>query len=303
MVVYMKYKIENILEKITKQILPACKSKHEAEQQAKWLLEELTQKKYAHLVAQKEFSLNEKQEKKLNEWINLRVNEKKPIQYIIGYIPFLNLKIKTKPPILIPRPETEEWTNWLIKKLKDVKINTFPKEIRILDIGTGSGCIALSLAKNLPDSFVIGTDINPKAIELAQENKILNNVENVKFMVSNFYNNLDSEYKFDIIVSNPPYICEYEWDNLDETIKKWEDKKALVANKDCLHAYKIIISEAKSHLRENYNLEKDNIDRIFLEIGENQSKDIKILFVKNTFKNISFFKDLEGKQRVISARF
>ena len=304
------YQIIDLINSVKKQLIQACKTKHEAEQQAIWMLEEITKKSHVLLLAEKEINLTKEDAEKLNEWIRQRVEEKKPLQYILGFIPFLNLKIKTVPPILIPRPETEEWVDWLIKKLKNVS-----GEIRILDIGTGSGCIALGLAKNLPNAFVTGIDINPKAITLAEQNLELNNITseetfnvNVKFIVSDFYNNLDSKYKFDIIVSNPPYICNDEWLKLDDTVKNWEDKGALVAQHktsfvDCLYAYKTIINEAKKHLRQNENLQKNKINIIFLEMGVGQEKDLILLFEKNGYRNIEFFEDLEGKQRVISARF
>lgn len=292
------YQTIDLINTIKEQLTPACKTKHEAEQQAIWMLEEITKKSHVTLLAEKEVNLKKEDTEKLNEWIRQRVEEKKPLQYIFGFVPFLNLKIKTVPPILIPRPETEEWVDWLIKKLKNIK-----GKIRILDIGTGSGCIALGLAKNLPNAFVTGIDINPKSITLAKQNSELNNIKNVKFLVSDFYNNLDTKYEFDIIVSNPPYICNDEWLKLDDTVKNWEDKGALVATNDCLYAYKMIISEAKKHLKPNENLDKHKINQIFLEMGAGQEKDLTLLFEKNGYKNIGFFEDLEGKQRVISARF
>ncbi len=297
----MKYIIIDLINSIKEKLINACKTEHEAEQQAVWMLEEITKKKHAILLSEKEIILTTEDDEKLNEWIRQRVEDKKPLQYIFGYVPFLNLKIKTRQPILIPRPETEEWVDWLIKKLSPLIQNK--SEIRILDIGTGSGCIALGLAKNIPNAFVTAIDINPDAITLAKENKELNNVENVKFIVSDFYKNLDSKYKFDIIVSNPPYICNDDWKQLDDTVKNWEDKKALVAKNDCLSAYKIIINSAKIMLRQNKELAKYNINEIFLEIGEGQGEGVTLLFEKSMFKNIEFFVDLEKKRRVISASF
>lgn len=295
----MKYQIADLINDIKEKLTPACSSRHEAEQQAIWMLEEITNKKETTLLIEKEITLSRDVENKLNEWIEQRVLDKKPLQYIFGYVPFLNLKINVEKPILIPRPETEEWVDWLIKKLKPLNMN----EIRILDIGSGSGCISLALAKNLPNSFVIGVDINPNAIKLAQENQKLNNIINAKFIQSDFYNNLDSKYKFDIIVSNPPYICENEWKNLDETVKLWEDKAALVAKNDCIDSYRIIIGNAKLFLRQNEILQKNKINCLFLEIGQTQGEDVKSLFVINGFKNIEIYQDLEQKQRWVSAGF
>lgn len=296
----MKYYLEKLICEKTKILLPACNSKHEAKQETIWMLEEITNKKQIYFEINKTIELSDIQINKLNKWIKQRTIEKKPLQYILGFVPFLNLKIKTKTPILIPRPETEEWVNFAISKIKNVNINN---KIKILDLCTGSGCIALSLAKNIPNSFVIGTDINPKAIELAKENQTLNKIKNIKFIQSDYYNNLNPKFKFNIIVSNPPYVCNEEWLKLEDTIKLWEDKKALVANKDCLLAYKNIINNAKLFVKENKKQEKFSKNKIFLEIGESQAKDISILFEKNLFKNIKIFKDLSQKSRMISASF
>jgi release factor glutamine methyltransferase len=294
----MKYNLKKLISQNTENLLSACNSKHEAKQQVIWMLEEIKKEKQVNFLIKEEIDLNNEQINILNEWINLRVVKKKPLQYILGYVPFLNLKIKTVSPILIPRPETEEWVNFVITKLKTANIN---REIKILDLCTGSGCIGLSFAKNIPNSFVIGTDINPKAIQLAQENQKLNKINNIKFIQSDFYNNLDSKHKFDIIVSNPPYVCEEEWFKLEDTVKLWEDKNALVANNDCLYAYKNIINNAKLFIKKNKKLQESKINSIFLEIGKSQAKDICFLFEKSALKNIAVFSDLSQNDRMISA--
>jgi len=292
----MKQNLINFINKIKKNLLISCDSEHEAEQQAWWILEEITKKNKTKLLLKDEIELNDEQIETINNWINQRVKEHKPLQYIFGYLNFLNLKILVEPPILIPRPETEDWINFLIKKLEKIKT----EKLSILDIGTGSGCIALALGKNFPNFNITGIDINEKAIILATKNKELNNIKNVNFIISNFYENLENK-KFDIIVSNPPYICENEWENLDKTVKDWEDKKALVANQDCLHAYKIIINNAKNHLLQTEILIKNNINNLFIEIGKDQENDIKILLETNGFINICFRKDLVGVIRLIHA--
>lgn len=294
----MKQNLINFINKIKKSLLVGCESEHEAEQQAWWILEEITKKNKAKLLLKDEIELNDEQIKTINSQINQKIKEHKPLQYILGHVDFLNLKILVEPPILIPRPETEDWVSFLIKELNKVK----NEKINILDIGTGSGCIALALGKNFPNFTITGTDINENAIKLATKNKELNNIKNVTFISSDFYKNLENK-KFDIIVSNPPYVCENEWENLDKTVKDWEDKKALVANEDCLHAYKIIINNAKNYLLQTETLIKNNINNLFIEIGKDQENDIKILLETNSFANICFFKDLEGITRLIHTLF
>lgn len=291
--------IFQLIKIIQKQLVPACKTKNEAEQQAIWMLEELTQKKYAQLILNKKIILTNNQNNILTKWIKERTEHNKPIQYIFGSLDFLNLKLKVKHPILIPRPETEEWVNFIIEKLK--KLDPTTSNITILDIGTGSGCIALSLAKNLPNSIVTGIDINPEAIKLAKENKTLNKVKNVNFLISNFYENLKHK-KFDIIISNPPYVCENDWKKLDKTVKNWEDKNALVAKNNCLYAYQAIISEAQFYLNRKNNDKNTFFPNIFIEIGKGQEADIKLLLETNGFKNIKYHQDLNKIIRMISAK-
>src|SRR3989338_4187569 len=127
------------------------------------------------------------------------IEENRPIQYIIGNTDFLDLKIKVKEPILIPRSETEEWVNNLLNKFKNFENH----KLKIVDIGTGTGCIAIALAKFFKNSEIFAIDINPVALELAQENAELNKIKNIKFVESDLFSNFDE--KVDIIVSNPPY--------------------------------------------------------------------------------------------------
>ncbi|MBD3231070.1 peptide chain release factor N(5)-glutamine methyltransferase [Candidatus Dependentiae bacterium] len=303
----MKVTITNFIKNLSEQLFTVCSTKKEATQQAWWMLEELTTKKKAQLLVYKEIELTKEQQKKMNLWIQQRIKKQKPIQYIFGHITFCNLEIAVESPILIPRPETEEWCYWLIKKFKSLKNQKF----NILDLGTGSGCIALALAKNLPNSIIIGTDINPQAIKLAEKNKRLNKIQNAYFIQSDFYKNIDFELKnkrlhidkFDLIVSNPPYISKDEWENLEDVIKFWEDKKALVTNKDGLAAYEKIITNAKSYLKFNEILNKNRIPQIILELGKNQENQVKKMLKKQNFINIKIYKDLNGKNRWISAFF
>ncbi len=304
-------KIQDLKDKL----IPACSTEHEAEQQAIWMLEELTQKTYSEILQKQEIEITKSQQIKLDNWIEQRVKEQKPIQYIFGHILFGDLDLVLESPILIPRPETEEWCFWLIEKLKKVEKH----QINILDLGTGTGCIALSLAKALPNSVVVGVDINEKAIALAEKNKKINKIENAYFIKSDFYKNIEQELstqelstqelknkkidvnKFDLIVSNPPYITPKDWEHLDNVVRKWEDKRALVADNG-LAAYKEIVFGAKKWLNLGENaikLEKLHIPKIVLELGKGQENAVKQLLEEQNFTKIEFFKDLNNINRWI----
>ena len=291
----MKNKVTKLIQNIKQSLLPVCQTPHEAEQQAWWLLEELTKKNESQLLTEESFSLSEQQEKTLNEWIMQRTINNKPIQYILEHVPFCNIDIFVKPPILIPRPETEECTLWIIKKIEKLK----DKKLNILDLCTGSGCIALALAKELPNANITGTDINPKAIELAKKNMAHNNIKNATFLLSDFYSTLNT--KFDLIVSNPPYVSQDEWNTLNPTIKEWEDPKALVADNNGLSAFEKIIKNARYYLKENKDLKEQNIPQIILEIGKGQENSVKALLLQENFKNINIFCDLSGTNRWVTA--
>ena len=295
----MNFKINSLIKDIKTKILSCCQSEHEAEQQAWWMIEELTKKNKSTLILEKKIDLAKNQEQTLYKWINQRTIEKKPLQYILGHVPFCNLDILLKPPILIPRPETEELACWLIKKLN--KVNK--EKLNILDICTGTGCIALALAKELPNSTVLGTDINKEAIKLAKKNKLHNKIKNSFFLISDFYSNINKDKKFDLIVSNPPYITKEEFENLNDTIKNWEDPNALIANKKGLASFEEIIKNSKNYLKSNNNFKKLNIPQIILEIGKNQENEVKKLLIKDNFININIFPDLKGINRWITASF
>jgi release factor glutamine methyltransferase len=263
-------------------------------QEAWWLLEHVTGKTQSMLIVSSNFTLNETEKKDLKEALHQITVEAKPLQYILGSVPFCNLDILVEPPILIPRPETEEWSTWLIKKLHD---STF-KKISILDLCCGTGCIGLALAKALPNSQVIGLDINPKAIDLAQKNKLHNAIENITFIKSDLYEALPKENQFDLTLSNPPYIREEEYEGLERSVTQWEDKKALTAENEGLEFYEKIIKKAHLYLKKEISISP----RIVLEFGLNQSEQIKDLLLAYDFSNVKIARDYAGKPRWISGQ-
>jgi len=276
--------------KISKKLEGFFKNKEEAFQTAWLLLENITQKTKTKLLQQKSFSLSAPVQQKLDYLIFQITVKNKPLAYILGYVPFLGLKILVEKPILIPRPETEEWTQKLIDHLKTKKI----KELKILDLCAGTGCIALALANALPKSKVLATDISKKAIKLGKNNKKINSIKNIEFIESDLYQNIDKNLKFDLIVTNPPYITENDFINLSPKIKDWEDPVAFLGGKDGLKIIKKIIDETPEHMeRKKMNPE------LWVEIGWNQANEVKKLFAAAGFKNFYILKDFAAKDRVV----
>lgn len=212
----------------------------------------------------------------------------KPIQYIIGETLFYNVTIMVNEHVLIPRQETEELVDWIIKDYKYEK-----KTIRIMDIGTGSGCIAIALAKNIPQSKVLAIDISAEALLVAKNNAEINEVEiNVKRMNILECKQMSEEY--DVLVSNPPYITQSEKVMMHQNVRNYEPASALfVSDKHPLIYYEAICNFAQQHLK------KKGI--LYLEINERFGKNIVQLLKKASFTNVTLRKDLNGKDRMIKA--
>lgn len=265
-------------------------------------------------------TLTEKNTKDIGEILRRRA-KREPLQYIIGFVEFHGLKIKVGQGVLIPRPETELLAEEAIKavqhsvssgdsprrafsvqrKSKDSELQTSNSELRILDLCTGSGCLALAIAKHFPDAEVYGTDISKDAIRYANENASLNNIRNVTFLKGSLFEPLKQimfsdvqSFKFDVIVSNPPYIRSDDMPNLQPEINKWEPRNALDGGEDGLSYYRAILSEAPKYLMLN--------GVIFLEIGEGQAAEVSEIAMQNCFRNISVIKDYSGIERIITAR-
>ena len=208
-----------------------------------------------------------------------------PIQYLIGYVNFYGYKIKVNENVLIPRYETEYLVEKTIKYAKEL----FNSKIDILDLGTGSGCIAITLAKEL-DSNVTGIDISNKALELAELNSIENNT-NIKFINNNMLDNINDKY--DLIISNPPYISKNE--TIMEMVEKYEPHNALYADNEGLYYYEEILKKISNNLKPKF--------LIAFEIGYLQANSIKE--IANKYLNniiISVEKDLQEKDRYIFIR-
>lgn len=229
-----------------------------SEQEAWWMLQHITSKTRITLLHESASLLSQEQLQTIDLWIQKLTTESIPLSYLIGSVPFLNLTIKVRAPILIPRPETEEWVAILIQELQPhaSQITT------ILEIGTGSGCIALALGKAFAHATIIAVDINPNALKLAQENADLNKITNVTFIESDLFSFSSSSDvirgsihpqspTFDLIVSNPPYIDTMHKDTMMPQVLQWEDEHALFAQDNGLHLIKEIIKHARQHLNNN----------------------------------------------------
>lgn len=211
----------------------------------------------------------------------------KPIQYIIGETEFCDLKFKVNENVLIPRPETSELVMNIVNRQKTKD----KRQLSILDIGTGSGCIAISLAKRIPNSKVYALDISEKALAVAKENAI-NNDADITFIHDDILSlNNKIETKFDIIVSNPPYVRELEKAEMRDNVLNWEPHNALfVSDSDPLIFYRNILEFAKNNLNQD--------GEIWFEINEYLGKEMTDLCKGYDFSDIEIFKDFRGKERI-----
>ncbi|MDP5199682.1 peptide chain release factor N(5)-glutamine methyltransferase [Flavobacterium sp. DG2-3] len=214
-----------------------------------------------------------------------------PIQYLLGKTNFYGLDFEVNENVLIPRPETEELVEWIINENAGSEKS---KKIKILDIGTGSGCIAISLAKNLPNAEVFGIDVSKKAIETAKRNAITNNVD-VTFMLLNILETEEFTCQFDIIVSNPPYVRNLEKEEIKKNVLDYEPHLALfVEDNDPLVFYRKIASLAHKSLREN--------GKLYFEINQYLGKEMFELLENMKFKDIELRKDIYDNDRMTSCK-
>jgi release factor glutamine methyltransferase len=244
--------MNNLIKQLIQQILPICKTPTLAEQEAWWLLEAVTHKSKSQ-VLNGHVTLTPQERDHLAILVTQRVREHKPLQYLLGSVPFCGLTINVRPPILIPRPETEEWVTWLIDVYHKAGIATFTA----LDLCTGTGCIGLALAKHFPLATVVGVDSNADAIALACENKCNNNLNNITFVTSNLYAALSSTFTSNLIVSNPPYLSSDEYDQLDADVRMWEDRDALVGGHNGMLFYREILQGVPKFLQPLPSLMQD----------------------------------------------
>ena len=223
-------------------------------------------------------------------WDSLLAQLKKevPIQYLLGKTNFYGLDFEVNENVLIPRPETEELVEWIINENSKAEKS---KTIKILDIGTGSGCIAISLAKNIPNARVYAMDVSKKAIETAKRNAI-NNKTDVTFILQDVLNAEVLKCNFDIIVSNPPYVRNLEKEEIKKNVLDYEPHLALfVEDNDALIFYRKIAALAQNNLLED--------GQLYFEINQYLGDEMKDLLEKMNFKNIELRKDIYDNDRMI----
>ncbi|EAR00426.1 peptide chain release factor N(5)-glutamine methyltransferase [Maribacter sp. HTCC2170] len=236
------------------------------------------------LALQPSLIIKKEEEQPLFEALS-QLKLERPIQYILGLTQFMNLEFKVNENVLIPRPETEDLVRWIVSDLEHGK-----SEINILDIGTGSGCIAVSLAKLLPNSKVYALDISNKALEVAKKNAILNQVE-VEFLQADVLTLKELHLKFDVIVSNPPYVRMLEKTEMNKNVLDNEPELALfVEDNDALVFYRKIVDFAKENLDQNGSL--------YFEVNQYMGEETKSL-LKSYFSEVELRKDIFGNNRML----
>ncbi len=248
------------------------------------LLSEITGFDYTGLLVNKYTIFSEKQNDLLNIYIR-ELKMKRPIQYVLGYSEFCGLKFRVDERVLIPRPETEELVEWIVSESKPHSL--------ILDIGTGSGCIPVSLKYLLPTSIVSACDISAEALKLAAINAAENQVD-VFFFQCDVLADFAHEMKYDVIVSNPPYIPLAEMAEMDPHVVEYEPYIALfVPDNDPLLFYKRIAEYAQVHLNEG--------GRLYLEMHRKFARDFVAFLRSLNFSEVELRNDIHGNERMVRA--
>jgi release factor glutamine methyltransferase len=222
---------------------------------------------------------------------------REPLQYIIGYEEFLGLKLIVGPGVLIPRPETEFMADHAIQQF-----TVHSSQFTVLDVCTGSGCLALAVAREFPYAKVYGSDISETAIQYAKKNAETNGIKNVKFLTGSLFEppgKLSAVNRqlltFDLIISNPPYIKRDDIQCLQSEIRDWEPLIALDGGADGLEFYRELIPAARDYLN------KDG--RIIFELGIGQAERIAEMLSYSGYSQIETAEDLAGIERIIQARW
>lgn len=270
--------------------LSALYEQREAANIADLVIEHLTGQRKIDRITKKKFLINDQQREKLGRMTtDLLAN--KPVQYVLSEAWFMNMKLFVNEHVLIPRPETEELVDWIIKDIDKAGM----KSISLLDIGTGSGCIPISIKKMRADIHTSAIDVSDDALNVAKTNVTQQNTA-IDFQLINFLNETEwnSLGKYNIIVSNPPYIKSSEATSMNDNVLKFEPHIALfVPDNDALIFYNKIAKFGTTHLKKDGN--------IYVEINEALGEQVICLFETYSYKNIELRKDMQGKDRMIKA--
>jgi release factor glutamine methyltransferase len=256
---------------------------------ARILVEEVTGKPYKWLLMNPMAAFDDQEFQRWNEFAT-RLLQGEPVQYLIGKAAFCGLSLLVNPDVLIPRPETEELVAWVLERLQG-KLTP-----AVLDLGTGSGCIALAVAHSLPEALVVGVDLSDAAVSIATENARLNGITS-KFRSLDMLAAGISEFEgVDLIVSNPPYIPESEWRSLDENVRAYEPSLALkVPDSDPLRFYHKVSERSRHWLKEE--------GWLFFEIHEQFGSEVEALLTGLGYASIETRKDMRGRDRMVCAQW
>lgn len=252
-------------------------------QEIEWLLCDLLQLKRIDLYLKFEDIINKSKLKKLKSWIKRRI-EREPLQYITGKVEFYGLKFISTPQALIPRPETE--------RLVDITLNSLKKipEPKILEIGTGSGCVSIAVSNKKPRANILSLDISKNALELAEINAKSNNCKNINFLEMDFLSEIPDD-KFDILISNPPYISQKEIKNIMPEVKNYEPRIALTDFEEGLNFYYRIAKVGRTLIPNGI---------IILEVGlGNHPQKVFSLFKEAGFDQLELIKDYNNNERIL----
>ncbi|MBI4653991.1 MAG: peptide chain release factor N(5)-glutamine methyltransferase [Nitrospirae bacterium] len=299
----------NILDKVTKTL--KCHGVEYAQKEAKALIKEGLNISDVEIYRDNS-ECNEEQLSIIEEMLKRRVS-REPLQYVLGYEEFLGLRILVGQGVLIPRPETELMAEQAVKTVKSEKLKvksyedknssliTHHSSLNILDLCTGSGCLALAIAKAFPDAQVYGADISEVAVMYAKENARLNYMNNVTFLkgdlfepIKKFLTSQFSLLTFDLIISNPPYIKTADIKTLQPEVRDWEPVIALDGGEDGLNIYRELIPAAKVFLKDNGIL--------MLEMDLGQAGEITKMLKSSGYTEIEIIKDYAGIERVAKAK-
>lgn len=273
-----------------KKSLPERYGRDETDQVLFLLLEDVKKFSRTDLLLRQDEKLSDEESLRLKQYLDELV-QGRPFQYVVGHAWFCGMKFLVNEHVLIPRPETEELCEWLFSQISHLS-----SQISLLDIGTGSGCIAVAMKKKFPSHAVHAVDISADALEVVMQNAALNEAA-VSFHYGDI---LSAEFRnsfherFDVIVSNPPYVRKSEMDSMSDRVKQFEPHTALfVEDDDPLVFYRAISDFATTHLNEN--------GKLFFEINPAFGEEIKALLQLKGFKNIELKKDLSGNDRMVMA--
>lgn len=281
------------LEKYFHQRLKANYPDSEIESFFFWTLEQILGIQRIEFVLQKNNPVDSENEDLIKQVIE-RLQNEEPIQYIFGSTEFYGLKFNVSKNTLIPRPETEELVEWIIETVKSDKDLSSKSEVQILDIGTGTGCIAITLTKHIPSANTTAIDVSEKALGIAKSNSALNEVH-IDFVLTDVLELSKLGNQYDIIISNPPYVRNLEKAEIKNNVLKYEPKTALfVEDDDPLLFYRKIGKLSLDSLTNNGYL--------FFEINQYLGEETVDLLSKLGYQQVELRKDLFGNDRMIKCR-